>query len=541
MTSAPLAVPDHYNFASDVIDRWAEDPDKLALLWVDAQAKNEQRLTFTEIRDKSTRLAGALQNAGMKPGDRVIIVIGREPAWWVCMIGLIRAGVVAVPGTTLLTPKDFKFRIEHGGITGVIVDDAGAEKIDQIRAECPQLKLFVVAGKKREGWQTLDEILSSPREFKPVTTKSSDPCLVFFTSGTTGPPKMVLHTHVSYPLGHQTTGKVWLDLSPDDLHWNLSDTGWAKAAWSSLFGPWSQGAAIFVQQATPKFDADATLDILRNFPITSFCAPPTAYRSLVRLDLKSKPFKALRSAVAAGEPLNPEVIAIWKEATGQTIRDGYGQTETVILVGNFPGAKVKPGSMGLPAPGFDVEVIGDDLKPLPPNEEGEIAVRVKPKRPVGLFVEYEKNPEENSTKFQGEWYLTGDRATRDEDGYFWFVGRSDDVILSAGYRIGPFEVESALIEHPAVLESAVVASPDPQRYEIVKAFIVLRPGIEPKEELKKDIQDHVKKVTAPYKYPREIEFVETLPKTISGKIRRIELRNSERERKESVIAKEARK
>lgn len=519
-------IPEFYNFATDVIDRWAADPAKLALWWVDAQGENAQKLTFAEVSRKSSRIAAAMRAAGLRPGDRVIIVIGREPAWWLGMIGLIRAGIVAVPGTTLLTPKDFKFRIDHGGITGVIVDTAGAEKVDQIRAECPQLKTFIVAGEARPGWLGLNDILDKPATPPKVHTRSTDPCLVFFTSGTTGPPKMVLHTHASYPLGHAVTGKVWLDLKPTDLHWNLSDTGWAKAAWSSLFGPWSQGSAVFVQQPTAKFDAEATLDVLRRFPITTFCAPPTVYRQLVRLDLTVAPFKALRHAVAAGEPLNPEVIAIWKESTGMTIHDGYGQTESTILVGNFPGAKVKPGSMGLPAPGFEIDVIGDDLEPLPPRTEGEIAVRVKPTRPLGLFVEYEKNPEENASKFRGDYYLTGDRAIRDEDGYFWFVGRSDDVILSAGYRIGPFEVESALIEHPAVLESAVVAAPDPERYEIVKAFIVLRPGFQASDALAREIQDHVKRVTAPYKYPREIEFVETLPKTISGKIRRVELRQS---------------
>ncbi|MBI3736926.1 AMP-binding protein [Candidatus Sumerlaeota bacterium] len=527
----PIEVPEFYNFAADVIDRWAEDPAKLAMLWVDARGENERRMTFAELRDKSRALAGALQHGGLHRGDRVAIVIGREPAWWIGMIALNRAGMVAVPGTTLLTPKDFKFRIEMAGIKGVIADDAAAEKVDAIRAECPGLKTLIVAGKKRIGWTTLDDIFAENPKCEPVRTRGDEPCLNFFTSGTTGHPKMVVHTHVSYPLGHYVTGKAWLGLTPADLHWNLSDTGWAKAAWSSLFGPWSLGAAVFVQQAAPKFDARDTLQVLRKFPITTFCAPPTAYRALVTLDLKERPFKALRDAVAAGEPLNPEVIAVWKEATGITIRDGYGQTETVVLAGNFPGNKIKPGSMGLPAPGFEIDVIDHDLKPLPPNKEGDIAVRVKPVRPVGLFAGYENNPGENADKFRGEYYLTGDRATRDEEGYLWFVGRSDDVILSAGYRIGPFEVESALIEHPAVQESAVVASPDPDRYEIVKAFIILKPGFSPSDALAKEIQDHVKRVTAPYKYPREIEFVESLPKTISGKIRRVELREGERKRK----------
>ena len=532
MAEMPLReVPEFYNFATDVIDRWAEDPEKLALVWVDAEARHERRITFAEVRDRSRQIAAALQSSGLKPGDRVAIVIGREPAWWFAMIGMIRAGIVAIPGTTLLTPKDFQYRIDTAGVQGVIVDSAAAPKVEEIREACPQLKTFLHAGGPRDGWLSLDEIYDAPASHEPVRTRAEDPCLIYFTSGTTGPPKMVLHTQVSYPLAHAVTGKVWLDLGPEDLHWNLSDTGWAKAAWSSLFAPWSQGTAVFVQEAGAKFDAKAALEVLQQFPITTFCAPPTVYRLFVTLDLKATPLKALRHAVAAGEPLNPEVITIWREASGITIRDGYGQTETTILVGNFPGNEVKPGSMGLPAPGFEVEVIGDDLQPVGVDQEGDIAIRVRPDRPLGLFVEYFNNPEENAEKFRGDYYLTGDRATRDADGYFWFVGRSDDVILSAGYRIGPFEVESALIEHPAVLEAAVVASPDPQRYEIVKAFIILGEGFSGDDALRKEIQNHVKAITAPYKYPREIEFVESLPKTISGKIRRVDLRAKEKARK----------
>ncbi len=529
-TIVPRA-PEHYNFAADVIDRWAADPSKLALFWVDAQGWSERRLTFAELRDQSRALAGGLQAAGLHPGDRVAIVIGREPEWWVGMIGLLRAGLVAVPGTTLLTPKDFKFRIDKGRISAVVVDGANAEKIETIRTEIPSVRCFITTGAPPPGWLAWDQALAQGRPFEPVRTRSTDPAIVFFTSGTTGPPKLVVHSHASYPLGHYVTGKIWLDLKPEDLHWNLSDTGWAKAAWSSLFGPWQMGSAVFVQQATPKFDAAATLDVLRRFPITTFCAPPTAYRQLVALDLKGSPPARLRHAVAAGEPLNPEVIAVWKEATGLTIRDGYGQTETTILVGNFPGRSVKPGSMGLPAPGMTVEVVGPEAEPLPAGEEGEVAVRVRPERPLGLFLEYEDNPEENAAKFRGDYYLTGDRAYRDDEGYFWFVGRNDDVILSAGYRIGPFEVESALIEHPAVLEAAVVGSPDPERYQIVKAFVVLKAGRVGDDLLRRELQDHVKRVTAPYKYPREIEFVEVLPKTISGKIRRVDLRRAEETRK----------
>ncbi len=296
----------------------------------------------------------------------------------------------------------------------------------------------------------------------------------------------------------------------------LQKIGWAKAAWSNLFGPWSQGAAMFIQDARGKFNPKETLSFLANYPITTFCAPPTVYRLLVLEDLKAYPFKALRHCVGAGEPLNPEVIATWQEATGITIRDGYGQTETVLICGNFPPLTVKPGSMGKPSPGFYLSVIDDEGNELPPHKEGDIAIKIKPDRPLGLFQEYWNNPDAMARSFKGDWYITGDRAYKDEDGYFWFVGRADDVIISAGYRIGPFEVESALVEHPAVAESAVVASPDELRGEIVKAYVILAPGYTPSEQLAEELQEYVKKVTAPYKYPREIEFVTELPKTICG-------------------------
>ncbi|MGE0544923.1 MAG: AMP-binding protein, partial [Dehalococcoidia bacterium] len=381
-------------------------------------------------------------------------------------------------------------------------------------------------------YRTALEAASEHEEFEPP--RADEPALLYFTSGTTGYPKMVAHTHASYGIGHQITGKLWLDVTPNDLHWTLSDTGWAKAAWGCLYGPWSQGAAIFMQDATGRFDAKETLGLLETYQITSFCAPPTAYRLLVLEDLDGYDLGELRTCVGAGEPLNPEVIDAWQTGTGLTIRDGYGQTETVLLCGNLPGMEVRPGSMGRPSPGFEVAVIDDDGKPLEPGQEGDIAVRVHPQRPVGLFQEYWNDPAATAGAMRGDYYVTGDRAFMDGDGYFWFVGRADDVIISAGYRIGPFEVESALVEHPAVVESAVVASPDPVRGEIVKAFVILAPGFTASDQLTDEIQEHVKRVTAPYKYPREIEYVTELPKTISGKIRRIELRDRERTAKTSA-------
>jgi acetyl-CoA synthetase/medium-chain acyl-CoA synthetase len=524
MAAGPIQVPEHYNFATDCIDRWAEDPRRLALHWVSADGKSEKKLGFAELRDASRRVAGALQGLGLRRGDRVKIVLGREPSWWICVAGMIRAGIVWVPGTTLLAPKDYAYRIEAARIAGVIVDAAAAERVDAVRAQCPGLRACIVTDAKRDGWQNLDDLLAAAAEPAPVRTRSDETCVVYFTSGTTGYPKMVVHTHSSYPLGHIVTGRDWLGLDSSDLHWNLSDLGWAKAAYASLFGPWSQGSAVFVQEAPGRFDPAATVDSLRRFPITSFCGPPTAFRQLLAVDLAAAPFRALRKVASAGEPLNPEVYEAFRRATGLAIREGYGQTETTILTFYGPRDEPRPGSMGRVAPGYELEVIGDDLEPLPPGTEGEVAVRVRPERPLGLFVEYENNPEENAAKFQGDWYLTGDRGVRDADGHFTFVGRGDDVILSAGYRIGPFEVESALIEHPAVLEAAAVGAPDPERYQIVKAYVVLHKGHVPSPALARELQEHVKRVTAPYKYPREIEFMDELPKTISGKIRRVELR-----------------
>ncbi|HLV97595.1 MAG TPA: AMP-binding protein [Ktedonobacterales bacterium] len=524
-------VPDEFNFAVDVVGKWADDPQKEAMWWVGHDGQ-ERHVTFAEFARRSNQAADAFGKLGIQKGDRVLVMLPRLVEWWEVVLGLMKLGAVPIPCTVLLTPKDIQFRAETAKPTAIITDNDNAPKYDEVRDQCPSIRGAIIVGSFRPRWTSYAEVVAegSP-SFKPTRTKSTDPCLIYFTSGTVGYPKMVLHTHASYGIGHSITGKYWLDLRPDDLHWNVSEMGWAKAAWSNLFGPWSQGAAMFIQDARGKFNPKETLMFLANYPITTFCAPPTVYRLLVLEDLKAYPFKALRHCVGAGEPLNPEVIQTWQEATGITIRDGYGQTETVLICGNFPPLTVKPGSMGKPSPGFYLSVIDDEGNELPPNKEGDIAIKIKPHRPLGLFQEYWNNPEAMARSFKGDWYITGDRAYKDEDGYFWFVGRADDVIISAGYRIGPFEVESALVEHPAVAESAVVASPDELRGEIVKAFVILAPGYTASEQLAEELQEYVKKVTAPYKYPREIEFVTELPKTISGKIRRVELRERERARK----------
>jgi acyl-coenzyme A synthetase/AMP-(fatty) acid ligase len=526
-----LTAPADFNWAFDVVDRWAEDPRKEAMLWVGPQGE-ERGITFEAFRRRSNQLANALEQLGVRRGDRVFLMLPRLVEWWEAILGIMKIGAISMPGTTLLTPKDITYRANLAETRVAITDAANAAKFDEVRAECPALEILIVVGGEQEGWNSYEALVgAASTERARLATPSDDACMIYFTSGTVGYPKMVLHTHASYPIGHTITGKYWLDLRPTDLHWNLSETGWAKAAWSNLFGPWNMGAALFTYDGRGKFSARETLEFLQKYPISTFCAPPTVYRLLVLEDLSAYNLAHLRHCTGAGEPLNPEVIETWRNATGLTIRDGYGQTETVLLCGNFPGVPVKPGSMGKPSPGFQIAIVDDEGAPLPPGTEGNIGVKIVPERPLGLFKEYWRNPEATASAIRDEYYITGDRAVMDEDGYFWFVGRADDVIISAGYRIGPFEVESALVEHPAVAESAVVASPDPLRGEIVKAFVILAPGYVASDALATDLQEHVKNSTAPYKYPREIEFVTELPKTISGKIRRIELRERERQRK----------
>ncbi|HSW35786.1 MAG TPA: AMP-binding protein [Candidatus Limnocylindrales bacterium] len=525
-----LEVPEYFNWARDEFDRWGKDPEKLAL-WVVDDFGNEEKFTFSELTKLSCKLANVFKANNINPDDKVIIVIGRIPAFWISILACLRSAIIVSPGTSQLTAKDLEYRFEASGAVAAIVEEGIAEKIDAIADKCPTLKTKIVVG-KRAGWLSLeDELAKASDQFEAVNTRADNNAMLYFTSGTTGMPKMTVHTHASYGIGHRITGLFWLDLTPDDVHWNLSDTGWAKAAWSSFFGPWNCGATVFAHNPAGKFDGKLSLDLLSKYPITTLCGPPTAFRVFVQEDLKSYDFKTLRHCVAAGEPLNPEVMNVWKDATGTIIYDGYGQTESVLLVGNFLCNEVKFGSMGKMCPSFYIGIIDNDCNEVPTGQEGDIAVRIKPDRPVGLFKEYYNEPERTAATVRGDWYITGDRGIKDEDDYIWFVGRSDDVILTSGYRIGPFEVESALIEHPAVVESAVVASPDKVRGEIVKAFIILAAGYEGSPELVKELQDFVKKLTAPYKYPREIEFVDSLPKTISGKIRRMDLRDAEKVRK----------
>ena len=524
-----LEIPEYFNFGFDVVDKWAQDRTKMALISVDSTGNQAQYHTFWDLKVLSDKYANVLKSQGIKKGDRIFVMLPRIPEWYVVMLGSFKIGAIPMPATTLLTAKDIEYRITQAEASMAITDFENSDKVNSAAGGCPTLRSLVVVGGNRQGWFSYaDQIESASTVLDTIElTRSDDPLLIYFTSGTVGYPKMVVHTQASCAIGHILTAKYWHDLKPTDLMWTLSDTGWAKAAYGKLFGQWSIGASVMQHDSRGRFDAQMTLEMIGRYGVTSFCAPPTAYRMMVLENLGRYDFTYLRHCTGAGEPLNPEVMKQWEDGTGLQIYDGYGQTETVLLVGNFRCNQIKPGSMGKPVPGFTISIVGDNGNEVPDGEEGQIAVKIKPVRPVGLFKEYWRSPEAMSASFLGDWYLTGDKAYKDSDGYFWFVGRADDVIISAGYRIGPFEVESALIEHPAVAESAVVASPDEMRGEVVKAFVILAPGYVPSEELVDSLQTHVRNTTAPYKYPRLVEFVSELPKTVSGKIRRVELRQME--------------
>ncbi|MEK6582520.1 MAG: acyl--CoA ligase [Nitrospirota bacterium] len=536
-----LPVPDKFSFPLDVFDKWGE---RLALFWTDGII--EKKFSFSALKKLSSKGAGAFKKMGLNKGDKVIVLLPNIPEWWEIMLALMRINAIPIPATTLLTSKDIEYRLTATDIKAIITIDEETEKVEEAVNGSKTNPLLVITG-ERKGWQDYIKERDRADAFEGGRAASDEPALIYFTSGTTGPPKMVLHTQASYPLAHIITGRYWLDLRPGDIHWNLSDTGWAKAAWSSFFGPWHMGATIFSLFKKGKFSPSLIIDTLKRYPVTTLCGPPTAYRMMVKEIQDSRlrrvapalrrvrrgeeetkfEFKSLRHFVAAGEPLNKGIIEVWKERTGMYIYDGYGQTETVNVLANYRCLPVKPGSMGVPAPGFNVDIIDENGKPVLPNTEGDIAIAVKPGRPAGLFKEYLGNPDATEMAVRGNWYMTGDRAYKDEEGYFWFVGRADDVILTSGYRIGPFEIESVLIEHPAVKESAVVASPDEVRGEVVKAFVVLTQNYKPSDALAEELQKFVKGRTAPYKYPRKIEFVDDLPKTISGKIKRKELKMKE--------------
>ena len=521
-------VPERFNPVLAIVERWAsEGPDDVALLSLDGSGGVVAADTALDLAVASRQAARALLGLGLGKGDRVLVLLPRVPAWYSAMLGAMRIGAVPVPSPNLLTSRDIAYRLRSAEAAAIVTDAGGAAKVDAITEELPALRhrlRWAPGAPPARGW--LDYATLTEQAGDGATpldpTGRDDPLVIFFTSGTVAYPKMVEQPQ-SYGLGHVATARFWHDLRPGDLHWTVSDTGWAKACWGGLFGQWHERATV-VQVALGRPEAETILRIVAERGITSFCAPPTLYRLLVQADLGRHDLSALRHCTSAGEPLNPEVIRVWRSGTGGlTIYDGYGQSETTVLVANYRCLPVRPGSMGKPVPGYRVAVLDDGGGSVPAGTVGNVAVRAEP-RPVGLFTGYLDDPQATHDAFRGDWYFTGDKAAVDADGYFWFEGRSDDVITSSAYRIGPFEVESALIEHPAVVEAAVVGRDDPARTQIVCAFVILAPGWEPSDELVRELQEHTKELTAPYKYPREVHFVAELPKTVSGKIRRSELR-----------------
>lgn len=527
-------VPDNFNFAYDIVDEWAKlDNTKKALVWCDDHG-SEREFTFEELRRLSNQAAHFFMDHGIGKGDVVMLILRRRFEYWICALALCKIGATLIPATLQLTPKDIIYRCNAAEVKMVVcVDDA--QVLDHVEQSLPKTKTLqakaVVAG-SREGWLDFTtEIAKYPDELKrpALVNKNDDIMLIYFTSGTTGMPKMVAHDF-THPLGHIVTAKYWQRVQDGKLHMSVSDSGWAKFGWGKIYGQWICGAVIFAYDMD-RFHAKNLLSMVQKYHITTFCAPPTMFRFMLQEDLTQYDLSSIKHCCIAGEPLNPEVFKQFKEITGLKLTEGFGQSESSVLVANFEWFDPKPGSMGKPSPLYDIDIVDSNGNSCPDGEEGEIVVRNVAKcRPTGLFMGYYKDEEVTAEVMQGGNYNTHDVAWRDSDGYYWFVGRSDDVIKCSGYRIGPFEVESALIEHPAVLECAVTAVPDLVRGQVVKATIVLTKHYSPSDALKKELQNHVKRVTAPYKYPRVIEFVEELPKTIGGKIKRALIRNEDKEK-----------
>ena len=527
-----IRVPEHFNFAFDVVDEIARTtPDKIAMVWCDDKG-HEAVFTFGQMKRFSDKTANFFKSIGIGKGDPVMLILKRRYEFWFCILALNKIGAITIPATHLLSTKDIVYRNNAADIKMIVCvqEPDVITHVEEAEAKSPTLQHKALIGASRPGWFSFtDEMERSSEEFHRQSieekTTMTDTMLLYFTSGTTGMPKMVNHNY-SYPLGHILTAKYWQNVQDNGLHFTVADTGWAKSAWGKIFGQWLSGCAVMTYDYD-KFVPRHLMKIIEKYRVTSFCAPPTIYRFLIKEDLKQYDLTQLRYCVVAGEPLNPEVYKKFFEATGIRLMEGFGQTECTVAVATYPWMDPKPGSMGKPSPGYDIDLIDPDGKVCEVGEIGQIIIYTKKRKPIGMFDGYFRDEELTKKVWQDGIYYTGDTAWRDEDGYYWFVGRADDIIKSSGYRIGPFEVESALVEHPAVLECAITAVPDAERGQIVKATVVLSKDFQPSDKLARELQDHVKKVTAPYKYPRIVEFVTELPKTISGKIRRVQIRGEE--------------
>jgi acyl-coenzyme A synthetase/AMP-(fatty) acid ligase len=525
-----IAKPGKFNWVKEVFENIhvKDCPHMAALVWTDAvQTKS---FSFEDMQEHCNRFLNFLRKKGLNQNEVIFSQMPLLPENWLTILVSIKGGYRLIPAATMLSVQDIVYRFAKLFPGAVIADQDCAAKIDEaevLTGKCVALKIIVNG--MRDGWIPFDKIKEEESNADAADTNADDPLFLFFTSGTTGMPKVVMHTHLSYPFGHLTTA-AWIGIKQGDVHYNISQPGWAKFAWSSFFAPWSIGATVFAFYQTGRFNAAEQLRLLEKYKVTTFCAPPTALRMLILENLGSYSFN-LRECVAAGEPLNPEIIETWKKGTGLILRDGYGQTESTCLVANLPGDKMKYGSMGKATFLYDIVIADDDGNELPANEEGNITVRTNTGKPNGIFLEYVGDPGKKKAVFKSDLYYTGDKAYKDEDGYTWFVGRDDDVIKASDYRVGPFEVESILLEHESVVESAVVGSPHALKGFVVKAFIILNAGYEPDQKNADEIFAFAKKNLAAYKIPRIIEFITELPKTISGKIRRVELRASEAEKK----------
>ena len=528
-----INVPDSFNFGYDIVDQIAEaDPDKIALVWCDDRG-HEATFTFADIKRYSDKLANFLRSVGICKGDPVMLILKRRYEFWFCVIALHKLGAVCIPGSHMLTVRDIAYRNNAAEVKMIIAadDEHLLQRIDESQAHSPSLKLKAVIHEDRDGWYNLNKEIEnvSPDFVRPSgkdAVTNDDISLLFFTSGTTGMPKMV-QQDFTYPLGHILTAKYWQNVEDNGLHLTVADTGWAKVAWGKIYGQWICGSAVFVYDYDNKFDAKNFLRLLEKYRVTTFCGPATVYRFLVKEDCSQYDLRHLKYCVVAGEPLYPEVYNSVYNALGIKIMEGFGQSETAIAIANYPWMEPKPGSMGKPSPTYDVDLIDENGNSCAVGEEGHIVYRTCKQKPAGMFCCYYRNKEMTDAAWHDGIYYTGDIARRDEDGYYWYVGRADDAIKSSGYKIGPFEVESALHEHPAVHECAITGVPDELRGQIVKATIILSPGYTGSNELVVELQNHVKKITAPYKYPRIIEFVDALPKTTSGKISRAEIKKAD--------------